>query len=38
MSTKRIKFLSRKKILQKDIRVRLEVNGPSKRFTAGLNI
>lgn len=38
MSTKRIKFLSRKKILQKDIRVRLEVNGLSKRFTATVHL
>jgi hypothetical protein len=38
MPTKRIKFLSRKKILQKDIRVKLEVNGPSKRFTASAHL
>lgn len=33
MSTKRIKFLKRKKILQKHVQLTLETNGPVKRFT-----
>lgn len=36
MSTKRIKFLKRKKILQKDIQLSVEANGPAKRFTLRL--
>lgn len=38
MSTKRIKFLSRKKILQKDIQVRLDAIGGTKRFTAAVDL
>ena len=38
MPTKRIKFLNRKKVLQKDVHIRLEVNGPSKRFTAKIDL
>ena len=38
MSTKRLKFLKRAKIRQQDVRVRLEVNGPTKRFRATLEL
>ena len=38
MATKRIKFLHRKKILQSDVEIRLEVLGPTKRFSAKLNL
>ncbi len=38
MATKRIKFLHRDKILQSDIEIRLEVLGPTKRFSAKLNL
>ena len=38
MATKRIKFLQRDKILQSDIEIRLEILGPTKRFSAKLNL
>lgn len=38
MATKRIKFLHRYKILQSDIEIKLEVLGPTKRFSAKLNL
>ena len=38
MSTKRLKFLKRHKILQKDIQLTVEANGPAKRFTITLNL
>lgn len=38
MATKRLKFLSRKKILQKDVRISLEVRGRTKRFSATLSL
>ncbi len=38
MPTKRIKFLNRAKILQSDIEIKLEVLGPSKRFSAKLHL
>jgi len=38
MATKRLKFLSRKKILQNDVRITLEVRGRTKRFTAILSL
>lgn len=38
MSTKRLKFLKRAKIRQQDVRVRLEVHGPAKRFKADLDL
>lgn len=38
MATKRIKFLHRKKIVQSDIEIRLEVLGPTKRFSAKFNL
>lgn len=36
MATKRLKFLHRVKIRQQDVRIRLETNGPVKRFNAVL--
>ncbi len=38
MATKRLKFLKRVKILQQDVRVRLEANGRVKRFKVSLNL
>ena len=38
MSTKRINFLNRKKIMQDSIRIVLSVNGSVKRFTAALDL
>lgn len=38
MSIKRIKFLSRKKILQTDIQIRLDAIGATKRFTAAIDL
>src|SRR5687767_7312289 len=38
MSTKRLKFLKRQKILQKDIQLAVESNGPAKRFTIDLRL
>jgi hypothetical protein len=38
MSTKRIKFLQRKKILQDHIRIALEQNGPVRRFRVELKL
>jgi hypothetical protein len=37
MATKRIKFLHRAKILQSDIEIKIDILGPTKRFTANLN-
>ena len=38
MATKRIKFLHRDKILQSDIEIKVEILGPTKRFSAKLNL
>jgi hypothetical protein len=38
MTTARIKFLHRRKILQSDMEIRLEVLGPTKRFSAKFNL
>ena len=38
MATKRIKFLNRKKIFQKDVEINLEILGPTKRFAATLKL
>ena len=38
MATKRIKFLHRRKILQQEIEIKLELLGLSKRFSAQLNL
>lgn len=38
MATRRLNFLNRVKIQQQDIRIRLVVNGPVKRFRAEFNL
>lgn len=38
MATKRLKFLKRAKIRQQDVRIRVEANGPAKRFKPGLDL
>ena len=38
MATRRLNFLNRVKIQQQDIRIRLDVNGPVKRFRAELQL